>query len=590
MSRYLSKRFESLAPYVPGEQPKVQNLIKLNTNENPYPPSPKVIEAITGEEVARLRLYSDPDAALLVSAIAKRYGVKKSQVFVGNGSDEVLGLAFLAFGGEEKAFRFPALSYGFYPVFAKLFGVRFAAVPLREDFTLDPANYMDNAANIVIANPNAPTGLCISNDDIRAICRANPDNVVVIDEAYADFADTSAVSLLAECENLLIVQTFSKSRSLAGMRIGFALGSEELIDDLQRMKFSFNPYNLDRLAILAGTAAMNDEAYFAACTKKIVATRERTYQALCAKRVRMQLFTIIKFLVSLFIGFLIYAAVAYLFSMRWGAEFSADWQTPMGEDLLSMWLFPIVTLLDTPTAYPLLCALIYLQLLAACWALFLHKAPLPGKVFALLSLLLLPFSLNMPVFAASPVRAVREQYVLCLLPVALISLLDLLCGQLKKKAGGVLRVLFACAFGVTFLSSIVFSNQVYLKKNLEYQTTLSVMTRVVEQAEQTEGFIPGYTPVAIVGSLENSTIAMAHKGFEHLSALDAAANNYTASSQSENTWYFWEIMGYPFNFVSDGQRDALAASDAVQSMPAFPAKGFCSTVDGVLVIKLSPSM
>lgn len=281
MSRYLSKRFESLAPYVPGEQPKVQNLIKLNTNENPYPPSPKVIEAITGEEVARLRLYSDPDAALLVSAIAKRYGVKKSQVFVGNGSDEVLGLAFLAFGGEEKAFRFPALSYGFYPVFAKLFGVRFAAVPLREDFTLDPANYMDNAANIVIANPNAPTGLCISNDDIRAICRANPDNVVVIDEAYADFADTSAVSLLAECENLLIVQTFSKSRSLAGMRIGFALGSEELIDDLQRMKFSFNPYNLDRLAILAGTAAMNDEAYFAACTKKIVATRERTYQALC---------------------------------------------------------------------------------------------------------------------------------------------------------------------------------------------------------------------------------------------------------------------------------------------------------------------
>ena len=315
-----------------------------------------------------------------------------------------------------------------------------------------------------------------------------------------------------------------------------------------------------------------------------------TYQALCAKRVRMQLFTIIKFLVSLFIGFLIYAAVAYLFSMRWGAEFSADWQTPMGEDLLSMWLFPIVTLLDTPTAYPLLCALIYLQLLAACWALFLHKAPLPGKVFALLSLLLLPFSLNMPVFAASPVRAVREQYVLCLLPVALISLLDLLCGQLKKKAGGVLRVLFACAFGVTFLSSIVFSNQVYLKKNLEYQTTLSVMTRVVEQAEQTEGFIPGYTPVAIVGSLENSTIAMAHKGFEHLSALDAAANNYTASSQSENTWYFWEIMGYPFNFVSDGQRDALAASDAVQSMPAFPAKGFCSTVDGILVIKLSPSM
>ena len=201
MSRFLSRRFDALAPYVPGEQPKTQNLIKLNTNENPYPPSPKVIEAISGEEVARLRLYSDPDAAPLVEAIAKRFGVSGRQVFVGNGSDEVLGLSFLAFGGEEKAFRFPALSYGFYPVFARLFGVRFTAVPLREDFTLDPANYMDNSANVVIANPNAPTGLAISLDDIRAICRANPDTVVIIDEAYADFSGSSAVCLLSECQN-----------------------------------------------------------------------------------------------------------------------------------------------------------------------------------------------------------------------------------------------------------------------------------------------------------------------------------------------------------------------------------------------------
>lgn len=281
MSRYLSKRFEALAPYVPGEQPKLQNLIKLNTNENPYPPSPRVIEAISSGEVARLRLYSDPDAAPLVSAIARRYGVDRDQVFVGNGSDEVLGLAFLAFGGEEKAFRFPALSYGFYPVFARLFGVRFTAVPLREDFTLDPANYMDNTANVVIANPNAPTGLAISIDDIHEICRSNPDNVIIIDEAYADFSGSSAVSLLDACENLLIVQTFSKSRSLAGMRIGFAIGSAALIADLQRMKFSFNPYNLDRLAILAGTAAMEDEAYFRDCTGRVVATREHTYRALC---------------------------------------------------------------------------------------------------------------------------------------------------------------------------------------------------------------------------------------------------------------------------------------------------------------------
>lgn len=280
MSRFLSKRFDALAPYVPGEQPKMQNLIKLNTNENPYPPSPKVIEAVNSEEVARLRLYSDPDASPLVAAIAKRYGLGNDQVFVGNGSDEVLGLAFLAFGGEEKAFRFPALSYGFYPVFARLFGVRFTAVPLREDFTLDPANYTDNTANVVIANPNAPTGLAISLEEIRMICRANPDNVVIIDEAYADFGDGSAACLLSECANLLIVQTFSKSRSLAGMRVGFALGSPELIADLQRMKFSFNPYNLDRLAILAGTAAMEDEAYFADCVSRVVATRERAYKAL----------------------------------------------------------------------------------------------------------------------------------------------------------------------------------------------------------------------------------------------------------------------------------------------------------------------
>lgn len=280
MSRFLSRRFDALAPYVPGEQPKMQNLIKLNTNENPYPPSPKVIEAISAQEVAKLRLYSDPDCTPLVAAIAGRYGVSRAQVFVGNGSDEVLGLAFLAYGGEEKAFRFPALSYGFYPVFARLFGVRFTAVPLREDFTLDPANYMDNTANVVIANPNAPTGLAIGLDDIRAICRANPDHVVIIDEAYADFGDGSACCLLSECDNLLIVQTMSKSRSLAGMRVGFALGSEEIIADLQRMKFSFNPYNLDRLAILAGAAAMEDEAYFAECVGRVIATRERTACAL----------------------------------------------------------------------------------------------------------------------------------------------------------------------------------------------------------------------------------------------------------------------------------------------------------------------
>jgi len=183
--------------------------------------------------------------------------------------------------------------------------------------------------------------------------------------------------------------------------------------------------------------------------------------------------------------------------------------------------------------------------------------------------------------------ATCERYVLCLLPVAMIALLDLLCSRLKASSQRVLRIAVASAFGVTFLSSIVFSNQVYLKKNLEYQTTLSAMTRAIELAEQTEGFDPGYTPVAIVGTLDESAIAMAHKGFEHLAALDAAANNYTASTQAENLWYFWEIMGYPFNFVSDGQRDALAASAQVQQMPIFPAPGCCAMADGTLVIKLS---
>lgn len=283
LSRFLSERFRSARPYVPGEQPQGgQRYIKLNTNESPFPPSPRVTAAITAEEVEKLRLYSDPDARPLTAAIARRYGVDGRQVFVGNGSDEVLAFAFLAFGSGGKAFRFPALSYGFYPVFARLFGVEFEAVPLREDFTIDPADYIGCGKNVVIANPNAPTGLALGRRTIGEIARSNPDSVVLVDEAYVDFGGESAVPLLGEHDNLLIVQTFSKSRSLAGMRVGFALGSPGLIGDLQQMKFSFNPYNLDRLAILAGTAAMEDEAYFCACTEKVCATRRRVTGALRA--------------------------------------------------------------------------------------------------------------------------------------------------------------------------------------------------------------------------------------------------------------------------------------------------------------------
>ena len=275
MSRFLSQKFAAIEPYVPGEQPQGRQYIKLNTNESPYPPAPGVLAAISREEVAKLRLYSDPDARPLIAAIARRFGVGEDQVFVGNGSDEVLAFSFLAFGGEEKRFRFPALSYGFYPVFARLFGVTYEAVPLREDFTIDPGDYIGCGTNVVLANPNAPTGYALGLGLIEEIVRSNKDSVVIIDEAYVDFGGESAAALLAKYDNLLVVQTFSKSRCLAGMRIGFALGSPELIGDLQRMKFSFNPYNLDRLAILAGTAAMEDEAYLKECTGKVCATRRR---------------------------------------------------------------------------------------------------------------------------------------------------------------------------------------------------------------------------------------------------------------------------------------------------------------------------
>ena len=217
----------------------------------------------------------------------------------------------------------------------------------------------------------------------------------------------------------------------------------------------------------------------------------------------------------------------------------------------------------------------------------MHRISMRAKVFAAAAYLALPFTCIVPVFASAAPTATCERYITCLLPVAMAALLDLLPGALPRKAGRTVRIAVGYAFGVTFLSSIVFANQVYLKKNLEYQTTLSVMTRVVEQAEQTEGFDPGFTPVAIIGTLEDSAIATAHKGFEHLAVLDAAANNYTASTQEENLWYFWEIMGYPFNFVSDTQCDALARTPSAAAMPAFPQSGYCRIESGTLVIKLS---
>ncbi|MDO5602595.1 MAG: histidinol-phosphate transaminase [Oscillospiraceae bacterium] len=279
MSRFIDARYQTLTPYTPGEQPQKQKFIKLNTNESPYPPSPAVRAALTGEEIDALRLYSDPEARALCEAITAHYGLPPAQVLPSNGSDEILAFAFLAFCG-EKGVAFPAVSYGFYPVFAELFSVKARAVPLREDFTLDADDYLTPGENVVIANPNAPTGLALPLSDIEKILKAHPDDVVLIDEAYVDFGAESAVKLLPRYENLLIVQTFSKSRALAGQRVGFALANEGLINDLKNIKYSFNPYNMDRLAILAGAAAMRDEAYFESCRRKIIATRDKTADVL----------------------------------------------------------------------------------------------------------------------------------------------------------------------------------------------------------------------------------------------------------------------------------------------------------------------
>ncbi len=280
MSRFFSSALQGIEPYVPGEQPKDQQYIKLNTNESPYPPAPTVMEAIDREAVSSLRLYSDPTAATLIDALADTYGVPTSSVFVGNGSDEVLAFAFHAFG--ENGFTAPALSYGFYPVFAAFFGIPFTPCPMKADLSIDMETLAKTErGSIVIANPNAQTGLYITPSEIEALAIKAP-GVLIVDEAYIDFGGESAISLTKKYDNLLVVGTFSKSRNLAGARVGYAIGCAELIDDLNRLKFSFNPYNLNRLSILAATAALRDPDYFRDCTKRIICTREKTKKELIA--------------------------------------------------------------------------------------------------------------------------------------------------------------------------------------------------------------------------------------------------------------------------------------------------------------------
>lgn len=280
MSRFFTESLKALQPYVPGEQPQDMQYIKLNTNESPFPASPKAVAAITGEEVSRLYLYSDPDCKALIAAIAKRYGLQPEQVTVGNGSDEVLWFALRAFCDGNTPLAYNDITYGCYKTWCSMLNVPSKILPLQEDYSVDLSLYRGLDSTIMITNPNAPTGLCLTVQEIEGVLQENPDHVVIVDEAYVDFGGESCVSLIDKYENLLVVQTCSKSRSLAGARLGFAMGNAALISDLNRIKFSFNPYNVNRLTCLAGIAAMEDEDYFQTCTQTVARTRDKTAAAL----------------------------------------------------------------------------------------------------------------------------------------------------------------------------------------------------------------------------------------------------------------------------------------------------------------------
>ena len=263
-----------VVPYVPGEQPSGK-VIKLNTNENPYPPAPGVEKVLKSYDVSLLRKYPEPDCRSLVTVLADRYKVKPSQVFVGVGSDDVLAMAFLTFFNSDKKILFPDVTYSFYDVWASLFGIPFEQIPLDDDFNIVPSDYEKENGGVVIANPNAPTGVFMGLDGIRKILDANRDVVCIVDEAYVDFGAESALSLLDEYDNLLVIQTFSKSRSMAGMRIGFAIGSETMIKYLNDVKYSFNSYTMNSITLAAGIEAVKDEEYFKASCEKIIRTREK---------------------------------------------------------------------------------------------------------------------------------------------------------------------------------------------------------------------------------------------------------------------------------------------------------------------------
>ena len=275
MSREWTKNLRNIEPYVPGEQSKDKDIVKINANENPYPPSPKAAEVLKSFDTNKLRFYPSANSTKLKEAIAKYYKVDVSNVFVGNGSDDVLAVAFQSFFNSEKPIVYPDLTYSFYPVWCSLFGIKYKNYPVGDDFRINPEDYKEKNGGVVIPNPNAPTSLGEGLDFVEKILDYNQDSVVIIDEAYVDFGGTSSVPLIEKYENLLVTGTFSKSRSLAGLRIGFAIGSKALIDVMEAVKNSYNSYTVDSLSIEMGAASIEDDEYFKSTCKKVIKTRER---------------------------------------------------------------------------------------------------------------------------------------------------------------------------------------------------------------------------------------------------------------------------------------------------------------------------
>ena len=275
MSKIFSSKFSSLVPYTPGEQPKDMKYIKLNTNESPFPPCEQVLASVSAES-ERLNLYSDPESSLLHRSIAELYGVSYDEVLATNGSDEILNFAFMAFSDKDNPIVFPDITYGFYPVFAEINNIPYEKIPLKEDFSIDVNDYVNINKNIVLANPNAPTGMYLELEDIEKIVKSNPNNVVIIDEAYIDFGGESAIPLTKKYDNLIVTRTFSKSYSLAGSRLGFGVASKALINDMNTIKYSTNPYNVNRMTQAAGVAAVKNNEYYMNNCQSIIEVREYT--------------------------------------------------------------------------------------------------------------------------------------------------------------------------------------------------------------------------------------------------------------------------------------------------------------------------